>query len=64
MVAYFSARMTASDCYQLGVQLYNSENYRIAIEWFEETLTRLPGNEKQWEQTIKSYLSAAHFVEG
>lgn len=41
----FRIKMSASDCYQLGVQLYKTGDYELASQWLSQALTQLNGTD-------------------
>lgn len=56
--------MTASDCYQLGVILYNEKNYPLAIVWLEEANRQLDDSDLNLSINIQRHLSLVHLARG
>lgn len=57
--------MTASDCFELGMQLYLGKKFQFATAWFEEALVRIDdGSLDVSEEYILSQLSHTHYANG
>ncbi|KAG8185447.1 hypothetical protein JTE90_022378 [Oedothorax gibbosus] len=55
--------LTASDCFELGMNAYNETDYNLALLWFQQSLDRLDTDEFQmvYKPKLLEYLSFSAF---
>lgn len=59
-----SSKMSAEDCYQLGEQAFLNNNNKIATQWFQEAMKRLPAEDRSLKFDILGYLTLSLYNEG
>lgn len=59
-------KMSAHDCFELGRQAYNAEDYYHTVQWMEESLARFRKEKKPTvsERDVLDYLSYALYQQG
>lgn len=62
----YSSKMSAEDCYELGVQAFLDQNFKYSTQWFKESLNRLTDDDdSRWLRfDILGYLSLSYYKEG
>lgn len=57
--------MTARDCFDLAVQMYNNKNYPESLLWLEEASDQLEDEHSQvLDIDIKVYVAMNHLEDG
>lgn len=57
--------MSARDCYDLGVELYNSKDFPESLLWLQEAHDRLDSDDNPMlEANIKTYEAMNHLEDG
>lgn len=63
---FYSSKMSAEDCYELGLQAFLNQNYKYSTQWLKESLDRLTGDaDSRWLRfDILGYLALSYYEEG
>lgn len=62
-VKFLRSKMSASDCYHMGVELFKKQKYYYAEQWFNEALSRTNSN-KAVTLNILNYLVECYAEQG
>lgn len=57
--------MTAKDCYDLAVEMYNNKNFPESLLWLEEAAYRMDKEDfPQLDLNIRNYVAMNHLEDG
>jgi len=60
----YSTSMNSDDCFEIGRQMYNNQDYRHTILWMTEAINRLNNDSRLPRSDVLEYLAFSTFKEG
>ena len=60
----YSTEMSSDDCFEIGRQMYNNQDYRHTILWITEAINRLNNDSRLLRSDLLEYLAFSTFKEG
>ncbi|CRK94746.1 CLUMA_CG008246, isoform A [Clunio marinus] len=60
----YSTQMSSEDCFEVGRQMYNNQDYHHTVMWMEEAINRLTNDSRLLRSDVLEYLAFSTFKEG